>query len=223
MKFQYQLKTLLGIVSIVCLLLAIRELYLSSFQRDREIARKLSERGAFVTYRTSDSLIVRLVAWGPQTCTTRVNLSAAKRRDIVELLPLLQELPQLENLNLDSAEIVDQDMPYIGRLSTLRGLSLANTSVSDRGVNSLMMLTELESLWLDHTQVSASMVRQLISLPKLLEVGVSETGILTTDLEIINIPSWSKVDSNNRIIAIYLDRSKQAKRIEKAVNDEGAR
>jgi Leucine-rich repeat (LRR) protein len=104
----------------------------------------------------------------------------------------LAQLPQLEELNLDTAEfitdaalsylranhtlrklclrgtdITDISLPYIATLTGLRRLDLSHTQLGDIGLESLPALTDLEELYLGGTRISGINFNFLKLLPKL--------------------------------------------------------
>lgn len=104
----------------------------------------------------------------------------------------LQQLPELEDLNLDTVEaltdaaanylranrslrrlvlrgidITDVGMPYLAALTGLKSLDLSHTMVGDVGLESLPALSELEDLNLGGTRITGRNLNFLKLLPKL--------------------------------------------------------
>jgi len=110
----------------------------------------------------------------------------------------LQQLPQLEDLTLDTAEfltdasmahlranralrrlvvrgvdITDAGMPYVGEMTGLRSLDISYTMLGDVGLEHLPALSELESLKLGGNMITGLNLNFLKLLPKLKVLSLS--------------------------------------------------
>ena len=108
----------------------------------------------------------------------------------------LQQLQQLEELNLHTAEfitdaamsylrankrlrklvlrgtdITDVSLPYIAELTNLRSLDLSQTMLGDGGLESLPALAQLEELDLGGSRINGTNLNFLKLLPKLRKLG----------------------------------------------------
>src|SRR5690349_12180857 len=126
----------------------------------------------------------------PLTTVKRLDLSFTYVTD--RGIERLEQWPQLEELNLDTAEFItdaamnylrgnrrlrklvlrgtdvtDISMPYIAQLTALRSLDLSHTMLGDIGIESLPALAELEELKLGGDRISGINFNFLKLLPKL--------------------------------------------------------
>jgi hypothetical protein len=110
----------------------------------------------------------------------------------------LQQLPELEDLTLDTVEaltdaaasylrsdkhlrrlvlrgtdITDVGMPYLAALTGLKSLDLSHTMIGDVGLESLPALSELEELNLGATRITGANLNFLKLLPKLKKLSFS--------------------------------------------------
>src|SRR6266540_2860702 len=90
-------------------------------------------------------------------------------------LPILQELPQLEDLSLRNTEVSDLGAAHVSRIQTLRKLVVSHTLLSDAALDKLGALTNLQTLDLSHTLVEGSGLRALSGLTALRELALSNT------------------------------------------------
>ncbi len=85
-------------------------------------------------------------------------------------LPMLEEFPHLELLNLQDTGITDEGMRHIGKLKNLKRLTLQHSKVTDAGLEHLIGMTSLEELdlvGLPITDLGLEPLHGLINLKKL--------------------------------------------------------
>jgi hypothetical protein len=147
-----------------------------------------------------------------------VSVGLAKANQLETLLPLLQQLPDLEVLNLSNPAVTDADvraLPAMPKLNSLglAGavgdeavgslekfpalviLSLAGTKVTDAGLAHLKKLPKLESLGLKGTAITDAGLAQLKSLPNLTNLNVADTKI--TDAGLVHLSGMARLESVN--------------------------
>lgn len=76
-------------------------------------------------------------------------------------VPLLIDLPNVDNLNLGSTAITDQAMKYISRLKKVTRLDIGYTRITSRSLNDLKSMRQLVSLTITPGMFSESQKREL--------------------------------------------------------------
>ena len=168
---------------------------------ERDVQRSIEAQGGAVV-RSPDGKIVEVSlarTWASDDDVERlVQIKTLKRLDLSFTFVTdvgvqhLQQLTELEDLNLDTAEaltdasanylrankslrrlvlrgvdITDVGMPYLAALTRLKSLNLSHTMVGDVGLESLPALSELEDLDLGGTRITGRNLNFLKLLPKL--------------------------------------------------------
>jgi hypothetical protein len=90
-----------------------------------------------------------------------------KSVEVGPLLPLLQKLPDLEELAINNPKMVDADMAAVKGLPKLLLLNLTLTSVGDDGLRVVRTLPRLRSLFLGATKVTDAGMAHLKDLTQL--------------------------------------------------------
>jgi Leucine-rich repeat (LRR) protein len=166
-----------------------------------DAVKRIEERGGFVARDKAGNIDEVSLArtWATDNDIDAViEIKTIKRLDLSNTyvtdigIKKLQQLRQLEELNLDTAEFVsdismahlranpalrwlrvrgvdvtDAGMPYVGELKGLRTLDLSHTMVGDVGLEHLPGLSELEDLKLGGNMITGLNLNFLKLLPKL--------------------------------------------------------
>jgi len=100
----------------------------------------------------------------------------------------LQELPELEDLTLDTVEaLTDAAASYLRADKKLRRLVLRGTDITDVGMPYLASLTGLKSLDLSHTMIGDVGLESLPALSELEELNLGGTHITGTNLNFLKL------------------------------------
>lgn len=100
----------------------------------------------------------------------------------------LRQLPELEELTLDTAEaITDAAASYLRANKNLRKLVLRGTDITDVGMPYLVALTSLRSLDLSHTMIGDVGLESLPALSELEELNLGGTRITGTNLNFLKL------------------------------------
>ncbi|HLX42763.1 MAG TPA: hypothetical protein VKR43_04985 [Bryobacteraceae bacterium] len=110
----------------------------------------------------------------------------------------LQDLPQLEELTLDTVEsLTDAAASYLRANKRLRKLVLRGTDITDVGMPYLAALTGLKSLDLSHTMVGDVGLESLPALSDLEELNLGGTRITGINLNFLKLlPKLKKLSFN---------------------------
>jgi internalin A len=110
----------------------------------------------------------------------------------------LQQLPDLEDLTLDTVEaLTDAAASYLRADKHLRRLVLRGTDITDVGMPYLSALTGLKSLDLSHTMVGDVGLESLPALSELEELNLGGTRITGTNLNFLKLlPKLRKLSFN---------------------------
>ena len=112
----------------------------------------------------------------------------------------LQDLPQLEELKLDTVEaLTDAAASYLRANKHLRKLVLRGTDITDVGMPYLAALTGLKSLDLSHTMVGDVGLESLPALSELEELNLGGTRITGINLNFLKLLPKLKTLSFNGI------------------------
>lgn len=82
-------------------------------------------------------------------------------------LPLLEKLPTILLISIESAEITQQTLQSFSRFPDLNHVLLRGSDLTDEDLSALASLPNLQSLDLSNTQVTGTGLRSLSSLPQL--------------------------------------------------------
>jgi hypothetical protein len=149
----------------------------------------------------------------------RMNVSLAKVSNLEAVLPLLQQLPDLDELNLGNPAMTDTQMVAIQghpklrslglmgapigdaalatlkTLPSLRILNIMETKVTDAGLAHLSGLTALEYLCLKDTAISDVGLAQLKNLTNLTNFILADTKV--TDAGLVHLAGMTRLESIN--------------------------
>ena len=124
-----------------------------------------------------------------------------------EILLTLPQFPELQWLNLDDADLTDEDLLQLADLRNLEILALANTrlrgpglrhlfkpsklrqlvlsktDIDDSALEIVASMTSLESVWLDGTRITNAGLKHLEKLPKLRGLSCSNTEVTEIGLD----------------------------------------
>ena len=112
---------------------------------------------------------------------------------------LLHEFPQLKRLHLPNASVTDSGLRTLPQLTQLQSLNLDRSAITDDGMNDVAQVTSLRDLSLVECSISDRGVALLNDLPMLQSLRLSGTDV--TD------QGWRSLGTNERLTAIYLDRT----------------
>mgnify|MGYP001158796319 FL=1 len=135
--------------------------------------------------RPSLTISLLLLAWVyPKVSSSALAAGPEERERILGILKAanesrfkdwtVEQLEGIEHLNLDLAEINDDQLAIICKLDSLRSLSFMYTQVSDQGIRTLSELRSLQKLVLHRqTSLSEKGLRELAKLEKLRALWLS--------------------------------------------------
>jgi hypothetical protein len=194
---RYGLRTLLILVTIVCLWLGW---FIVQVHKQRRAVAALEKYGAevdysaFYTYRPWTNVLPRgLILWLNDVLSSndvrrviRVTIQSADLGE--DDLVVLADLPYLKYLNLSGPAITDASLEHVKNLKQLRCLKLIDSKVSDAGLRCVSKLENLDGLYLSGTQFTDAGISYLCSLTKIDELyldGTNVTGACLQDLAAI--------------------------------------
>lgn len=180
--FQYRLRTLLLLMTLVTVPLAMIGLNLRRAQRQREIVSELfaSSSGGIgyddATWlrRVIGEKYFRTVVW--------VDFNLTDITD-EELRPLGQLSTTKTVILAGCASVTDVGVGHLATLSKLEELYLGGTSISDDALNELTTLRNLRKLTLDGTAVTDTGLVHLTDLTQLEELNLNRTAVSDAGLE----------------------------------------
>jgi hypothetical protein len=179
-SFRYSLGTMLGLVTVLCLVLG---LWVERAERQRRAVAAVRETGGFVAYdydltkppinRTGPDWLYRFLAVDYYANVLKINWPKATDAGLAHF----GGLTKLEQLYLSDAAVTDAGLMNLGNLTSLKRLSLSGTSVTDAGIAHLTRLTALEDLDLEGTRVTDVGLARLSALTNLRYLCVDDTEI----------------------------------------------
>ena len=135
-RFQFSLRSLLILVTLVAGLLVAWRVYVEPYRRQREAMKLIEELGGqYKTEARSPAWMRRWVEAGNFQDVTAVSLGGPKVSDAD--LAHLTELTSLQTLYLYKTEVSDAGLAHLKSLTKLKYLNLAHTRVTDAGVEAL--------------------------------------------------------------------------------------
>jgi len=147
MRFQYSIRSALVFITVVGVLLAIRQSAVRKYESQRRAANRLFAAGAVFTVDPIRPAPLRwLVADSRLGPVTTVRLEECS--DPGDSLGALADLPDLECLYMPNSTVRDDDLRHIAGLKKLRRLALWRTGITARGIRHLEDLENLELLYL---------------------------------------------------------------------------
>jgi hypothetical protein len=179
--FQADLRSLLGLMTLICVGLAI---VAGRAERQRRAVALLRSSGAEVNYEERPAAAAEgftrrtLRQWLPRDYMDDViYVGLANARATPTELALLPRLSRLEWLELDGAPVTDATLARLVRLKALREIDLSSTQVTDLGLRHVSRLKNLEELALTDTRVTDA------GLPHLKELkGLRALFLIQTDV-----------------------------------------
>jgi hypothetical protein len=173
---QFGLGTMLGLVTVLCLVLG---LWVQRAERQRRAVEAIRAAGGGVRYSDDPS---RVPAWLAQQLDedyfrTVTWASLSRSRLAGGEVVLVKALPGLQRLYLNNPHVGDADLRRLTGLTELRWLLLRNTRITDGGLEHLQGLQSLEYLDLTNTQVSEAGLQHLKSLSHLEWLRLNDTSV----------------------------------------------
>jgi Leucine-rich repeat (LRR) protein len=104
----------------------------------------------------------------------------------------LANLVALKELDLEGTPITDSGLVHLAGSNTLKNLRLENTPITDSGLRHLAGLTELEILHLDNTNVTDTGLVNLSRMKKLVTLTLMDTDV--TDSGLLHLASLTKLE-----------------------------
>ena len=162
-----------------------------------DVVRSLEALGGHVT-RAADGAVVEVSlarTWASDDDVERITeIKTIKRLDLSFTyvtdagIQHLKELPELEELTLDTVEaLTDAAASYLRADKKLRRLVLRGTDITDVGMPYLANLTGLKSLDLSHTMIGDVGLESLPALSGLEELNLGGTRITGTNLNFLKL------------------------------------
>jgi len=148
---------------------------------------------------TIDSPIVARLKSGGATVRMEhdqvVNVGLDKAEDPIALLPLLRQLPQLQELIIQTPKMNDAGMAQLEGLSKLTRLSLYGSGITDDGMKALKTLTGLHVLQIGTTAITDAGLANISGLTQLEQLGLRGTKI--SDAGLAHIGNLTNLTSLN--------------------------
>jgi len=147
MKVRFSLKTLFAIVTVLAILCGWFAFKMGEARHQRRIVDQLQELHVGVIYYDPPSprpmsfwerRCVQLL--GPDFCFNVTQVNTASTLDdsrLEQLIPLLKELPKLEFLNLNYANVTDTHLKELVSVKSLKRIRFFKTKVTDQGIEDL--------------------------------------------------------------------------------------
>ena len=134
--FQFTLRSLLILVTLVAGLLVAWRVYVEPYRRQRETMKLIEELGG--SYKTELGGPAWMRDWfGPDNFQNIVLVDVADCDDPEKYLGQIVSLPCLETLVVGSRNFTDEHLSRLERLTTLIGLILDSTTVTDGGIGAM--------------------------------------------------------------------------------------
>jgi hypothetical protein len=111
-----------------------------------------------------------------------VGVGLTKATDIRTVLPLLAQLPDLEELNLGNPAVTDADLRALQGLPKLYSLGLMGAPISDEGIATVKTLPALRILNISETKVTDAGLVHLRDIRALEYLGLKGTAVTDTGL-----------------------------------------
>jgi hypothetical protein len=201
-RCQFGLRTLLGLMTVVAVVLGVRAAYTQPFRREALVAAHVERLGGGVTTELFEppcwpEWLPYLFADGPFRVVDAVDLNRRREIDwgrngdwprtaagrVTDAdLALLGALRHVRSLDLSHANVTDEGMRHLARLATLEELLLAETRITDEGVARLGTLKRLRWLSLQHCGVTDASLAHLRQLEQLEVLCLHQTHVTANGL-----------------------------------------
>jgi hypothetical protein len=182
---QFGLPTLLGLVTVLCLVLG---LWVQQSERQRRAVAALRSLGGSFYYGNNPFIETPIGAWLRKRLgsdyfmhVVAVDLDGTQVSDAG--LEHLNGLTGLHDLSLRDTHVSNAGLVHLKDLTALKRLSLDNTQVSDTGLAHLKGLTALQGLYLINTDVSGAGLEYLTKLTELEYLNLLSTHVSDAGLE----------------------------------------
>jgi len=163
--FQYRLKSLLGGIAILAIVVAFLSM---AARRELAIRQLVLDAGGIANTRSARLGLVQIV-WGIDLSGCRDAKSA--------LVAAIAKSHHIKRLILKNTNVNDETMGYIGQLRELEVLDLSGTNVGDLGLRRIRQLVNLEVLLLRDLGVSDKVIAAtLLRNPRLINLDLTSTG-----------------------------------------------
>lgn len=199
--FQYRLRTLLILGSLVALGLGLFAAVIQPQMRERELGEQLANAGfVSVGSHAVDEEGEFRQHW---RTGSRLNSFFREKADVFAVYPankfwsgptpvitdsglaLLKAFPQLRKLVLDSTGVTDAGLQHLEGLRQLRHLNLNRTAVTGTGLAHLKELTQLKELWLHETRLTRKGLEHVKQFSQLQSLSLACDNITDADLEYV--------------------------------------
>jgi len=110
-----------------------------------------------------------------------------------KVLPLLREIPEIEEISLSTKKFGDAQMHHLLPLKNLKWLNLFESDVGDESLKLLKNFPDLESIPMGHTRVTDAGLAHLVGLKKLDYLGLR--GNAVTDAGLIHVAKITSLTS----------------------------
>ncbi|WP_020468977.1 leucine-rich repeat domain-containing protein [Zavarzinella formosa] len=124
-----------------------------------------------------------------------IQLEEVSEADILKLMPLLKEFPEIEELSARTKAFGDQAAKHLTLLPNLRDLNLFESSISDEGLKTIGKLQNLRSLPMGRTKITDAGLKHIAKLTELDYVGVRGNPI--TDEGVRNLKTLVNLSGMN--------------------------
>jgi hypothetical protein len=124
-----------------------------------------------------------------------VSVGLEKVTNLDAVLPLLAQLPDLEELNLGNTAVIDANVRVLQGMSKLRSLGLMSAPIGDDALAVVKTLPALRVLNVSQTKVTDAGLVHLRDLTALQYLGLKGTGI--TDAGLAHVASLTGLDNLN--------------------------
>ena len=153
---QVSLRTMLLLVTLLCVALATWVVPLERRRRAVEAIKALGGTVIFVSETRNESFPMGLLLQRlPDAYVEEVGYVLLSDTEITDSgLANVQGLTGLLGLSLDNTQVTDAGLAHLQGLTALRELSINNARVTDSGLAHLHGLTGLQQLWLYNTHVT---------------------------------------------------------------------
>jgi hypothetical protein len=193
--YQFSLKTLLVVLTLLCLGPGGYVAYEQAKARRQKVAvGVIEELGGSVEYDQTvpaRSAMVRQIL-GDESFGNVNTVSLGWRQVSDADLVHLAEITKLKTLWLGQTDVTDAGLVHLADQKALVSLSLTKTKVTDAGLVHLVSLTGLTELWLDNTQVADAGLVHLSRLTGLKKLYLTNTKV--TDAGLIHLVGLTKLE-----------------------------
>jgi Ran GTPase-activating protein (RanGAP) involved in mRNA processing and transport len=194
--FSYSLKTLLLVVTVLCVLLCWK---LQAVNKQRQAVSAIRKVGGDVIYdfEKEPHWLARFVGidFLHDVIDVRIHINSEGPQDIHSIFPYLSQLRRLKILSIYDGIFKDEDLRYLAGLTDLVSVELYSNSITGDGFKYLTDQNKLTFLELHDNPITDKSLSAIASLPSLTWLSLSECALTDDCLPtLIQMKSLRRID-----------------------------